>query len=98
MAPSASTSWQESSSSGPRSGAAGTSRLMSRESVDAKNTGLSDPILDRLAPGSRILDGGCGMGEWTVFLAQRGFILVGADISEHTVERLRGWFPYLEFV
>jgi SAM-dependent methyltransferase len=56
------------------------------------------PFLDRLAPASRILDGGCGMGEWTAFLANRGFTLVGVDISEHTVRRLKEWFPHLEFV
>ena len=56
------------------------------------------PFLDRLAGGSRILDGGCGTGEWTAFLSERGFKVVGVDISEQTVQRLREWFPHLEFL
>lgn len=56
------------------------------------------PVLDRLPPGSRILDGGCGMGQWTAFLSDRGFKVVGVDISEQTVARLKQRFPQLEFV
>lgn len=55
------------------------------------------PFLDRLPPGSRVLDGGCGTGEWTVFLSEQGFKVVGVDISEQTISRLVEWFPHLEF-
>jgi ubiquinone/menaquinone biosynthesis C-methylase UbiE len=54
--------------------------------------------LGALPPGSRLLDGGCGTGEWTVFLSQQGFHVVGADISRETIVRLQQWFPDLEFV
>lgn len=56
------------------------------------------PFLDRLEPGSRILDGGCGMGEWTACLAGQGFKVVGVDIRARTIERLIAWFPHLQFV
>jgi SAM-dependent methyltransferase len=55
------------------------------------------PFVRRLPPGSRILDGGCGIGEWTVFLAQQGFEVTGIDLSTATVERLRQWFPAHDF-
>lgn len=55
------------------------------------------PYLDRLAPGSRILDGGCGLGEWTAFLSGRGFSVTGVDISAHTVRRLNQRYPTLDF-
>lgn len=58
---------------------------------------IMGPFLDRLGAGSRVLDGGCGMGEWSVFLAGRGFRVVGADISEETIARLKEWFPAIEF-
>lgn len=58
---------------------------------------LMQPFVDRLPSGSRILDGGCGMGEWTVFLSRRGFDVIGMDISEQTVDRLREWFPEQRF-
>jgi SAM-dependent methyltransferase len=58
---------------------------------------LMAPCLHRLSPGSRILDGGCGLGEWTVFLAQQGFDVTGLDISEATIARLTTWFPTSTF-
>lgn len=56
------------------------------------------PYLSRLPAGSRVLDGGCGMGQWTLFLAGLGFNTVGADISEATIKRLAQWFPEQNFV
>lgn len=58
---------------------------------------LIRPYLQRLRPGSRILDGGCGLGEWTVYVSQRGYEVTGLDISEQTVARLQGWFPEHHF-
>lgn len=58
---------------------------------------LMRPYLERIRPGSRILDGGCGLGEWTVYLSQRGFDVTGLDISEQTVGRLQVWFPNSHF-
>jgi SAM-dependent methyltransferase len=56
------------------------------------------PFLSSLPTGSRILDAGCGMGEWTVFLTNRGFDVVGLDISQHTISRLRELLPDYQFV
>ncbi|MDA1166442.1 MAG: class I SAM-dependent methyltransferase [Planctomycetota bacterium] len=58
---------------------------------------LMAPHLRGLPSGSRILDGGCGLGEWTVFLAQQGFDVTGLDISEATIARLATWFPTASF-
>jgi SAM-dependent methyltransferase len=55
-------------------------------------------VLDRLPAGSRILDAGCGLGAWTVFLAGKGFDAVGVDISAQTVSKLRQLLPGYEFV
>jgi SAM-dependent methyltransferase len=55
------------------------------------------PYLDRLPPGAKLLDGGCGLGEWTVFLTSLGFPTVGLDISRYTIAKLATLFPDLEF-
>lgn len=56
------------------------------------------PYLERLPPGSQMLDGGCGMGAWTVFLSSQGFNVVGLDISERTITRLKELLPRHRFV
>lgn len=56
------------------------------------------PFLHSLSKDDRILDGGCGMGEWTVFLTNQGFKTVGIDISQQTIDRLQELLPNHEFV
>lgn len=50
------------------------------------------PHLPGLAPDSCILDGGCGLGHWTLYFAAKGFHTVGIDISRQTLERLQERF------
>lgn len=56
------------------------------------------PFLSTVPTGSRIPDAGCGLGEWTVFFASRGFDAVGLDLSAEVVAKLTGWFPTHQFV
>lgn len=73
-------------------------KLPSAESVARREEyRLMRPYLERLPARSRILDGGCGMGEWTVHLAQQGFDVTGLDLSEATVARLKGLLPAHQF-
>ena len=55
------------------------------------------PFLEQLPQNSRILDGGCGLGEWTVFLTTQGFQVVGFDLSQKTIERLQAALPQYHF-
>ena len=48
--------------------------------------------LRTLVPGSRILDGGCGMGQWTMYLKEQGYHPTGLDISSSTIKRLQERF------
>ena len=56
-----------------------------------------EPYLNSLAPGARILDGGCGLGEYTAHLADRGFESIGLDISRETVAALQKTLPKARF-
>jgi len=44
-----------------------------------------------IAPGARVLDVGCGMGRYTLILAERGVSVEGLDISQVLLDRLRGY-------
>ena len=59
---------------------------------------LMRPLLEKLGKGVRVLDAGCGMGEWTVFLNQLGYQTVGLDISESVIKKLQAIFPQYEFI
>jgi SAM-dependent methyltransferase len=58
---------------------------------------LKDPlykiILRELKPGSRILDAGCGMGQWVAFLRREGYHAEGLDYSPELIGRLREAYP-----
>jgi SAM-dependent methyltransferase len=58
---------------------------------------LMKPWLDRLPHRGRILDGGCGLGHWTLFLRSLGFASEGIDISEPTIELLKQQNPRIPF-
>jgi SAM-dependent methyltransferase len=55
------------------------------------------PYLQRLPKGSRVLDGGCGLGDWVVWLTQAGSPTVGLDVSRLTISKLQSMFPGMEF-
>ena len=42
-----------------------------------------------LKPGERVLDVGCGMGRYTLILAERGYAVEGLDLSPVLLQRLR---------
>ena len=56
------------------------------------------PYLAHLSRGSKILDGGCGLGEWVMYYASQGFNVTGLDLSRETVDRLRQTYPDQEFI
>lgn len=53
--------------------------------------------LANLEMGARILDGGCGLGDWVLALDRQGFRTVGLDISDKTIALLQKRFPESEF-
>lgn len=55
------------------------------------------PYIERMPKGSRLLDGGCGLGEWTAYLSKAGYPTVGLDLSVETVAQLRTVFPDQDF-
>lgn len=56
------------------------------------------PYIANLPKGARLLDGGCGLGDWTLCFARQGFAVTGLDLSRQTVAQLNARFPDAEFV
>ena len=52
---------------------------------------ILDGVVDHLGlpSGARLLDVGCGSGNYTIALRTRGFSMVGVDISEHMLRSAR---------
>jgi len=59
---------------------------------------LMRPHLGDLRPGARVLDGGCGLGDWVLALDRQGFKTTGMDVSFNTIVQLRHLFPTSDFV
>jgi SAM-dependent methyltransferase len=59
---------------------------------------LAEPYIAALPRGSRVLDGGCGLGGWTQYYSSRGLEVVGLDLSRETIDVVRQRLPQIAFV
>jgi SAM-dependent methyltransferase len=55
------------------------------------------PYIERLPKGSKLLDGGCGLGDWVVWFTRAGYPTLGLDVSKVTIGKLKEMFPGLDF-
>jgi SAM-dependent methyltransferase len=53
--------------------------------------------LPKLPAAAEILDGGCGLGDWVLYLSRAGYRTVGLDLSRKTVDQLNARFPEVSF-
>jgi ubiquinone/menaquinone biosynthesis C-methylase UbiE len=58
----------------------------------------SDFLLGQVAPGERVLDLGCGQGEFVAALVAHGVDAVGTDIAAEPLRRARLRYPDLQFM
>jgi SAM-dependent methyltransferase len=52
-------------------------------------------FLQHLPKGKKILEAGCGLGAWIVYLGDRGYDIDGIDHDVRVIERLKDWRPSL---
>ena len=58
---------------------------------------MMKPVLEAFEPASKVLDAGCGLGDWTLLLSEQGFDVTGIDISKRTVALLQERFDQASF-
>ena len=51
-----------------------------------------------LQPGARILEGGCGRGQYVYKLSKMGYEVYGVDFAEKTVKKIKQLFPNLKVI
>ena len=56
---------------------------------------ITPRILKHLPPEGKILDAGCGLGRWVVYLKRRGLDVYGMDISEEGLRQAKTYDPSL---
>lgn len=65
------------------------------EVLACSDRSIAPYFLDLLPKEDEILEAGCGLGAWVVFLHKRGYRISGVDNNAEVIERLRQWDPGL---
>lgn len=63
----------------------------------SSDTDLVDRFLKQLSPQAKILDIGCGPGNFTQYLVSKGFEVEGIDIAEEMLRIARSHLPQIQF-
>lgn len=61
--------------------------------VGVKFSPLLPHILHYLKKDSKIIEAGCGLGQWVNYLSELGFDVTGIDFSETTIAKLQSIYP-----
>lgn len=74
------------------------SRLWAREDLHrllavAEHDPLSTHLLSALPRRGLVLEGGCGLGQYVVYLREKGYRIVGGDFSVHALKTHHGVYP-----
>ncbi len=56
------------------------------EPESAPELAMVDHLVELLGPGARVLDAGCGTGRMSRYLADRGAVVEGVDVSPGMLE------------
>jgi ubiquinone/menaquinone biosynthesis C-methylase UbiE len=66
--------------------------------ISVKHSHYISSVLDKVDPAAKILEAGCGRGQWVIYLGQEGYDCVGVDLAFRAMARSRKEFPYARFI
>ena len=58
---------------------------------------IMKPYLNDMKKNIKVLDGGCGLGDWATYFSQAGYDITGIDISNDVIKKLKNLFPDVSF-
>lgn len=64
----------------------------------ARNSRLADIFMRRLSNTTLILEAGCGLAQWVKVLDERGFNIIGIDVSISTIRKAKKYYPELKLL
>lgn len=70
-------------------------RRIEEEIAACRRRSIERLFLEYLPRNASILEAGCGLGAWVVYLGDRGYDIAGIDHDENVVTRLKDWRPSL---
>lgn len=71
-------------------------RRIEEEVAACSSRAIARYFLEYLPKDAPILEAGCGLGAWVVFLGDRGYDISGIDNDPGVIERLKAWRPSLK--
>lgn len=71
-------------------------RLIEDEVKACEDRNIKDYFFRYLPKEEGILEAGCGLGAWVIFLNNRGYHIAGIDKDRQVIERLKRWKPSLD--
>jgi SAM-dependent methyltransferase len=71
-------------------------RRIEEEVAACPGRAIARHFLEYLPKDAPILEAGCGLGAWVVYLSERGYDVSGIDNDPHVIERLKAWRPALK--
>ncbi|MBI5049153.1 MAG: class I SAM-dependent methyltransferase [Deltaproteobacteria bacterium] len=57
---------------------------------------IMDTFLKYLPKNEPILEAGCGLGAWVIFLSEKGYDIAGIDNNKAVIDKLKAWNPSLK--
>lgn len=70
-------------------------RSIEDEVSACEDRNITDYFFKHLPLGEPVLEGGCGLGAWVIYLKERGYSMEGIDHDERVISRLKKFRPGL---
>ncbi|HBH62191.1 MAG TPA: hypothetical protein DDX85_10735 [Nitrospiraceae bacterium] len=70
-------------------------RQIEDEVMACEERGIKHYFSRYLPKDKAILEAGCGLGAWVIFLSEKGYHIAGIDHDRQVIERLKRWKPAL---